>query len=143
MAEAPTRSAAAKAREGFREPFDAKYPKAVAKLDKDWASLTAFYDSRPSIGVTCARRTRSNRASRDTATQDEGHQGSLLEESRARDGLRAAARRATARWRRLNGHELVADVLAGATFKDGILIKEETSQPDTHDDERTWEPVAV
>jgi hypothetical protein len=26
------------------------------------------------------------------------------------------------RWRRFNGHELVADVLAGATFKDGIRV---------------------
>jgi len=30
------------------------------------------------------------------------------------------------RWRRFNGHELVADVLAGVTFKDGIRV--------THDD---------
>jgi len=26
------------------------------------------------------------------------------------------------RWRRFNGHELVADVLAGATFKDGFRV---------------------
>ena len=36
MAEAPTRADAASALERFREEFDAKYPKAVAKLDKDW-----------------------------------------------------------------------------------------------------------
>jgi hypothetical protein len=30
------------------------------------------------------------------------------------------------RWRRFNGHELVADVLAGAPFKDGIRV------PDQH-----------
>jgi putative transposase len=47
------------------------------------------------------------------------------------------------RWRRLNGHELVADVLAGARFKDGILIDEEEVQTDTHDDKRTRETVAV
>jgi len=29
------------------------------------------------------------------------------------------------RWRRFNGHELVADVLAGATFKDGIRVPDE------------------
>jgi putative transposase len=28
----------------FRSEFDAKYPKAVANLDRDWAALTAFYD---------------------------------------------------------------------------------------------------
>ena len=44
MAEAPTRADARKALERFRGEFDAKYPKAVAKLDKDWDALTAFYD---------------------------------------------------------------------------------------------------
>src|SRR4051794_39478485 len=42
--EAPTRKDARAARGRFREHFDAKYPKAVAKLDKDWTHLTAFYD---------------------------------------------------------------------------------------------------
>jgi hypothetical protein len=44
MAEAPSRTDARKALERFRDEFDAKYPKAVAKLDKDWDALTAFYD---------------------------------------------------------------------------------------------------
>src|SRR3954471_12140090 len=42
--EAPTRKDARAARGRFREHFDAKYPKAVTKLDKDWTHLTAFYD---------------------------------------------------------------------------------------------------
>jgi putative transposase len=42
--EAPSRADARAALERFREEFDAKYPKAVAKLDRDWAALTAFYD---------------------------------------------------------------------------------------------------
>src|SRR3954468_14831757 len=42
--EAPTRSDARQALERFRAQFDAKYPKALAKLDRDWAHLTAFYD---------------------------------------------------------------------------------------------------
>ncbi len=29
------------------------------------------------------------------------------------------------RWRRFNGHELVADVLEGVTFKDGIRVPDE------------------
>jgi len=44
MMEAPTRADARLARERLRSAFDAKYPKAVAKLDKDWTQLTAFYD---------------------------------------------------------------------------------------------------
>ena len=37
------------------------------------------------------------------------------------------------RWRRFNGHELVADVLTGATFKDGIKV---TDDETTTTDER-------
>jgi hypothetical protein len=37
------------------------------------------------------------------------------------------------RWRRFNGHELVADVLAGTTFKNGIRVTEK----DTHDPAET------
>src|SRR5215204_3451043 len=44
MMEAPSRRDARAALERFRVEFDAKYPKAVAKLDRDWAHLTAFYD---------------------------------------------------------------------------------------------------
>jgi putative transposase len=44
IAEAPSRAAARQALERFRHGFDAKYPKAIAKLDRDWKHLTAFYD---------------------------------------------------------------------------------------------------
>jgi putative transposase len=64
MAEAPSRADARKALERFRSELDAKYPQAVAKLDKDWDALTASTRSRPSTGGTCARRTRSRAASR-------------------------------------------------------------------------------
>ena len=40
------------------------------------------------------------------------------------------------RWRRFNGHELVADVLDGVAFKDGIKV-ERTDQ------ERATEEVAA
>jgi hypothetical protein len=39
---------------------------------------------------------------------------------------------ASERWRRFNGHELVADVLAGASFKDGIRVPDE--HPSTQDE---------
>ena len=42
--EAPTRKDARSALELFREEYGAKYPKALAKLDRDWKPLTAFYD---------------------------------------------------------------------------------------------------
>jgi hypothetical protein len=33
------------------------------------------------------------------------------------------------RWRRFNGHELVADVLAGVTHQDGIRVPDEHPAP--------------
>jgi putative transposase len=44
MMEAPSQADCRAVLERFREAFDAKYPKAVAKLDRDWQHLTAFYD---------------------------------------------------------------------------------------------------
>ena len=40
---------------------------------------------------------------------------------------------AEGRWRRFNGHELVAEVLAGAQFKDGIRVPDEhpSTTPET------------
>jgi hypothetical protein len=43
------------------------------------------------------------------------------------------------RWRRFNGHHLVADVLAGVKFKDGIQV----TNDDNHDDGMTNERVAA
>ena len=43
------------------------------------------------------------------------------------------------RWRRFNGHELVADVLDGVKFKDGIKVTDD----DNHDNETTDERVAA
>jgi hypothetical protein len=40
------------------------------------------------------------------------------------------------RWRRFNGHELVADVLAGATFKDGERVTDDNDNEDQMTDER-------
>ena len=45
----------------------------------------------------------------------------------------------TRRWRRFNGDELVADVLADATFRDAIRV----TNDDTHDDQTTDEEVAA
>jgi len=48
---------ARRALERFGGEFDAKYPKAVAKLDRDWAALTAFYAFPAETAATCGPRT--------------------------------------------------------------------------------------
>jgi len=41
---------------------------------------------------------------------------------------------AQARWRRFNGHELIADVLAGIVFKDGERISDQDNQDNSIDE---------
>jgi putative transposase len=130
MAEAPARADARAALERFREEFDAKYPKAVAKLDRDWAQLTAFFDfpaehwrhlrtTNPieSAFATVKLRTR--------VTKGAGSKKAAL--AMAYKLLDAAQER----WRRFNGHELIAEVLDGATFKDGIEVEDTNYEKET------------
>jgi putative transposase len=130
--EAPSRADARAALERFRGEFDAKYPKAVAKLDRDWAAVTAFYD----FPAEHWRRLRTSNAIessfatvklRTRVTKGAGSKKAAL--AMAYKLLDAAQER----WRRFNGHELVADVLADATFKDGIRV---TDDETTTTDER-------
>src|SRR5246127_1208410 len=136
--EAPTRKDAGRALEVFREEYGAKYPKALAKLDRDWAQLTAFYDypaehwrhlrtTNPieSAFATVRLRTR--------VTKGAGSKTAALAMAYT---LLATAQE---RWRRFNGHHLVADVLDGVKFKDGIKVTDD----DNHDDEMTDEKVAA
>jgi transposase-like protein len=126
MMEAPSRADAAAGLERFREAFDAKYPKAVAKLDTDWAHLTAFYDF-PAEHWRHLRTSNAIESSfatvklRTRVTKGAGSKKAAL--AMAYKLLDAAQER----WRRFNGHELVADVLAGATFKDGIRVTDDNS----------------
>src|SRR3954447_10851462 len=137
--EAPSLGDARQARERFRSTFDAKYPKAVAKLDKDWAHLTAFYDF-PAEHWRHLRTSNAIESSfatvklRTRVTKGAASKKAAL--SMAYKLLDAAQQR----WRRFNGHERVADVLAGAQFKDGIRV---TDDDTNDDDEITDERVAA
>ncbi len=130
--EAPSRADARAALERFRGEFDAKYPKAVAKLDRDWSALTAFYDF-PAEHWRHLRTSNAIESSfatvklRTRVTKGAGSKKAAL--AMAYKLLDAAQER----WRRFNGHELVTDVLAGATFKDGIRV---TDDQTTTTDER-------
>ncbi len=132
MAEAPTEADARAARERFRAEFDAKYPKATAKLDRDWDALTAFY-AFPAEHWRHLRTTNPIESSfatirlRTKVTKGAGSKKAAL--AMAYKLLDAAQQR----WRRFNGHELIADVLAGAVFKDGEPI---TDQDNDNIDEK-------
>jgi putative transposase len=130
--EAPTCADARRALELFREEFGAKYPKALAKLDGDWKQLTAFYDF-PAEHWRHLRTTNPIESSfatvklRTRVTKGAGSKAAAL--AMAYKLLDAAEQR----WRRFNGHELITQVLDGATFKDGIKV---TDDETTTTDER-------
>jgi len=136
--EAPTRADAVLALERFRDEFEAKYPKAIAKLDRDWKHLTAFYDY-PAEHWRHLRTSNAIESSfatvklRTRVTKGAGSKKAAL--AMAYKLLDAAQER----WRRFNGHHLVADVLAGAKFKDGIPVTDD----DNDDNEMTDERVAA
>ena len=129
MAEAPSRADARKALERFRSEFDAKHPKAVAKLDKDWEQLTAFYEF-PAEHWRHLRTTNPIESSfatvklRTKVTKGSGSKKAAL--AMAYKLLDAAQQR----WRRINGRELVADVLDGVMFKDGIKVTDDQTTQD-------------
>jgi putative transposase len=133
--EAPSRADARAALERFRGEFDAKYPKAVAKLDRDWAAVTAFYD----FPAEHWRRLRTSNAIessfatvklRTRVTKGAGSKKAAL--AMAYKLLDAAQER----WRRFNGHELVADVLAGVQFRDGERVTDDHDNEDHMTDEK-------
>jgi putative transposase len=132
ISEAPTRADARKALEAFREEYGAKYPKALEKLDKDWTALTSFYDF-PAEHWRHLRTTNPIESSfatvklRTRVTKGAGSKAAAL--AMAYKLLVTAQER----WRRFNGHELITDVLDGATFKDGVKV---TDDEDTTQDEK-------
>jgi putative transposase len=119
MMEAPTRAEAGHARQRLREEFDAKYPKAIAKLDRDWQHLTAFYDF-PAEHWRHIRTSNAIESSfatvklRTKVTKGAGSKKAAL--AMAYKLLDTAQER----WRRFTGHELVTDVLNNVEYQDGI-----------------------
>ena len=94
--EAPTRKDATRALEVFREEYGAKYPKALAKLDRDWEAADGVLRL-PRRALAPSADHESDRVElRDRPPAHPRHEGRRLEGRRARDGLQAARERARA-----------------------------------------------
>ena len=115
---APTRESANQAFDHFVELYQAKYPKAVACLTKDREQLLTFYDF-PAEHWKHLRTT--NPIESTFATVRLRHRRTKGNGSRAAclAMVFQLCQSAERRWRRLNGHELIPDVIAGVTFTDG------------------------
>jgi len=120
---AETREHAAKAFDSCVAKYEAKYPKAVACLQKDRDELLAFYDfpaehwqhlrtTNPIESTFATVRLRHRR------TKGSGSRVACLAM------VFKLAQAAEKKWRRLNGAELVRDVIDGVQFKDGIRAED-------------------
>ena len=125
---ADTRAAAIDAAAAYAEQF-AAYPKATTKITDDLDVLLAFYD----FPAEHSKHLRSTNAIESTFATVR-----LRQRVTKGPGCRAAGvamgfklmEAAQARWRRLNGHELVALVRAGAKFIDGKLQERHDDKDD-------------
>jgi putative transposase len=120
--DAEDRDHALAAAKAFANEFNAKFPKAVAKITDDLDQLLAFYDfpAEHWIHLKTTNPIESTFATvrlRTKVTKGPGSRSA---------GLAMAYKLIIAaqdRWRAINGPHLVALVRAGATFKKGVLIE--------------------
>jgi putative transposase len=117
--QAETREAAVQAFDAFVEDFQAKYPKAVECLVKDRDALLIFYDF-PAEHWIHLRTT--NPIESTFATVRLRHRRTKGNGSRAAclAMVFKLAQSAEKHWRRLNGHQLIPDVIQGVRFINGI-----------------------
>ena len=116
-----TKDDAVKAFDRFIATYQAKYPKVTECLEKDRNELLAFYDfpaehwqhlrtSNPIESTFATVRLRTSK------TKGAGSRSACL--AMAFKLVESAQKR----WRKLNGSMLLADVIAGVTFKDGLKL---------------------
>ena len=117
---ADTREAANEAFDLFVSTYEAKYPKATACLTKDREELLAFYDfpAEHWIHPRTTNPIESMFATVRLRTKKTKGCGSRLATITMVFKLAQSAEK---RWRKLNGYALIADVVAGKIFQDGVL----------------------
>ena len=120
--QAETRESAEHAFDSFVEDFGVKYPKAVECLTKDRDVLLTFYDF-PAEHWKHLRTT--NPVESTFATVRLRHRRTKGNGSRAAclAMVFRLVQSAEKRWRRLNGHQLIPDVIRGVRFIDGIKLE--------------------
>jgi putative transposase len=116
---APTKAAAHESFDLFCDTYEAKYPKAAACLAKDRDELLAFYDfpAQHWLHIRTTNAIESVFATvrlRTTKTKGSGSRAACL--AMVFKLMKVASKR----WRRLNGSDLIQDVIAGVDFTDGI-----------------------
>jgi transposase-like protein len=116
---APGRKQAHEAFDRFVEIYQAKYPKAVTCLEKDREELLTFYDF-PAEHWVHLRTTNPIESTFATVRLRTGKTKGCGSRLATLTMVFKLARSAEKKWRKLNGHELIGDVIAGITFTDGV-----------------------
>lgn len=124
---APTRAEANDAFDTFIEAYDAKYPKAVECLTKDREELLTFYDF-PADHWRHLRTTNPIESTFATIRLRTAKTRGCLSPNTALTMVFKLALCAQSPWRRLNGSELLTDVVGGVRFKDGVRAQHEPAQ---------------
>ena len=116
-----TKAEATKAFNAFLEDYQAKYPKATECLAKDRDALLSFYDF-PAEHWRHLRTT--NPIESTFATIRLRHRRTKGSGSRLASltMMFKLAESAAKKWRLLNGHELLPDVIRGVVFQDGLRL---------------------
>jgi putative transposase len=116
-----TKAEATQAFDAFLEDYQAKYPKATECLAKDRDVLLAFYDF-PAEHWRHLRTT--NPIESTFATIRLRHRRTKGSGSRLASltMMFKLAESAAQKWRLLNGHDLLPDVIHGVTFQDGLRL---------------------
>lgn len=115
---APTKKGAQAAFDHFVNVYEAKYPRATNCLTKDRDELLTFYDfpAQHWMHIRTTNPIESTFATVRLRTRRTKGCGSRLATLTMVFKLAESAQK---KWRRLNGHDLIGDVIAGITFHDG------------------------
>ena len=124
---ADTKENAEKACDFFVEAYQLKYPKAAECLEKDRDVLLTFYDF-PADHWVHLRTTNPIESTFATVRLRTGKTKGCLSRKTGLAMVFKLMLSAQKRWRRLSGHNKVADVIRGINFKNGIVHFNSTSR---------------
>lgn len=116
----PTRASAQQAYQRFFKLYQDKYPKACECLRRDEAVLFTFYDF-PAAHWAHLRTTNPIESTFATVRHRTRQTKGCGSRVATLSMVFQLAREAEKKWRKLNGSELIAQVIQGVTFKDGEL----------------------
>ena len=130
---APTRTEANHAFKRFLKRYGAKYPKATAKLEKDREALLAFFNF-PAEHWVHLRTTNPIESTFATVRHRTSRTKNCVTRSTFLALAFKLAEEAAKTWRRIRAPEKVAELLAGARYKDGIPVPDDP--PDAQQEQR-------